>query len=69
MRLNWGKRSTTDADARPLWAPDGSELFYQDTGRLFAVSAQTGPTFSSGTRIPLICDTSYRARCPGGLFG
>ena len=35
--------------ARPLWAPDGRELFYLTPGRrLMAVGVQTEPSFAPG---------------------
>ena len=45
---------STNGGATPLWAPDGSELFYEDDGRLLAVPVQTEPTFSRGTPMVVI---------------
>ena len=40
---------STTGGTRPLWAPHGSELLYEDDDRLLAVPVQTVPTFSRGT--------------------
>ena len=40
---------STNGGTSPLWAPDGSELFYVDDDRLLAVPVRTDPTFSRGT--------------------
>ena len=46
---------STNGGSRPLWAPDGRELFYaEDEGRLLAVPVQTEPTFSRGTPMVVI---------------
>ena len=45
---------STNGGTTPLWAPDGSELFYADDGRLLAVPVQTEPTFSRGTPMVVI---------------
>ena len=50
---------STSGGRRPLWAPDGSELFYEDRGRLLAVPVQTAPTFSWGTPMVVI-EGDYR---------
>ena len=50
---------STNGGRRPLWAPDGSELFYEDAGRLLAVPVQTAPTFSRGTPMEVI-EGKYR---------
>ena len=50
---------STNGGASPLWAPDGSELFYADDGRLLAVPVQTAPTFSRGTPMVVI-EGDYR---------
>ena len=50
---------STNGGTRPLWAPDGSELFYQDASRLLAVPVQTAPTFSRGTPMVVI-EGDYR---------
>jgi len=45
---------STNGGTTPLWAPDGSELFYVDAGRLLAVTVQTEPTFLRGTPMVVI---------------
>ena len=45
---------STNGGTSPLWAPDGSELFYVNDGRLLAVPVQTAPTFSRGTAAVVI---------------
>ena len=40
---------STGGGTRPLWSPDGRELFYVASGgQLMAVSVQTDPTFAVG---------------------
>jgi len=39
---------STDGGTEPLWAPDGSELFYRDRSRLRAVPIRISPTFARG---------------------
>ena len=42
-------RVSTEGGAKPLWAPDGRELFYlAPGGRMMAVSVQTDATFGAG---------------------
>ena len=48
------RQISTNGGTSPLWAPDGSELFYEDDGRLLAVPVQTEPTFSRGTPMVVI---------------
>ena len=50
---------STNGGTHPLWAPDGSELFYEDEGRLLAVPVQTAPTFSRGTPM-VVLEGDYR---------
>ena len=50
---------STTGGTRPLWAPHGSELFYEDDDRLLAVPVQTVPTFSRGTPVVVVED-GYR---------
>ena len=40
---------SADGGTRPLWSPDGRELFYLDEGRLFVVPVMTEPTFAPGS--------------------
>ena len=50
---------------RPLWAPDGRELFYLAPGpRLMAVGIQTEPSFAPGN-----AEVVFEGRYFGGLFG
>jgi Tol biopolymer transport system component len=45
---------TTGVGRRPLWSPDGSELFFdRDDARLYAVPIQVGPTVTVGTPVAL----------------
>ena len=50
---------STNGGTRPLWVPDGSELFYADGDRLLAVPVQTEPTFSRGTPM-VVVEGDYR---------
>ena len=57
---------STGGGTRPLWAPDGDELFYLASGgALIAVPVQTSPTFSAG-RPDLVFDGPYAV---GGSTG
>ena len=56
---------STNGGTSPLWAPDGSELFYEDDGRLLAVPVQTEPTFSRGAAT-VVMDGDYRLTSPLG---
>jgi serine/threonine-protein kinase len=48
-----------DGGTRPLWARNGTELFYlSGTGAMTRVPIDTGPTFSAGTPMRLF-DTRY----------
>jgi eukaryotic-like serine/threonine-protein kinase len=38
---------------RPLWSPEGKELFYDDGERLFSVAVRTRPTFTFGEPVGL----------------
>jgi eukaryotic-like serine/threonine-protein kinase len=50
---------SADGGTKPLWAPNGRELFYLDAGRyLTAVPVQTSPTFSRGNPTKLL-NTRY----------
>jgi eukaryotic-like serine/threonine-protein kinase len=45
---------TTGVGRRPIWSPDGSELFFdRDDARLYAVPIQLGPTVKVGTPVAL----------------
>jgi hypothetical protein len=46
---------TRDGGQHPLWSPDGKELFYESTGRLFSVSVRTQGSFefSNPTQLPI----------------
>jgi len=47
--LNTGKwQVSTNGGTRPLWSPDGRELFYRNGDSVMAVSVQTEPTFKPG---------------------
>ena len=39
--------------ARPIWSPDGTELFLQSGLDIFAVTIKTRPRFSIGDPVPL----------------
>ena len=56
---------STNGGTAPLWAPDGSELFYEDEGRLLAVPVQTDPTFARGTAT-VVMDGDYWLTTPLG---
>ena len=50
---------STGGGIRPVWGPDGRELFYLDpAGRMMAAPVQTEPTFVSG--MPETCLTKPR---------
>ena len=49
---------STNGGTRPVWAPDGSELFYVINNQLFAVPVETDPTFSRHA------DAAHRRRLP-----
>ena len=50
---------STGGGTRPLWAPDGDELFYlTSSGELMTVPLQTSPTFSAG-RPNLVLERQY----------
>ena len=52
---------------RPLWSPDGRELFYLDSGnRLMAVDVQTKPSFAPGNAEELF--GGYYARQAGRTY-
>ena len=59
---------STNGGATPLWAPDGSELFYEDDGRLLAVPVQTEPTFSRGTPMVVIEGDYLLLASPGRRY-
>ena len=45
-------RSRPAGGTKPLWAPDGREVFYlAPSGALMAVPVQTEPTFTAGTGV------------------
>ena len=57
---------STNGGRSPLWAPDGSELFYvDDNGRLLAVPVQTEATFSRATPT-VVVDGGYLLSSPTG---
>ena len=52
---------STNGGTSPVWAPDGTELFYQDAGdRLLAAPVQTVPAFSRGTPTVVVEDFNLR---------
>ena len=44
---------STDGGNQPLWAPDGSELYYRNGSAMMAISIQTKPTFLAGAPVKL----------------
>ncbi|NQV35486.1 MAG: serine/threonine-protein kinase [Phycisphaeraceae bacterium] len=40
---------STDGGRWPLWAPDGTQLYYRNSGKMMAVSVETRPSFKPGT--------------------
>ncbi|HXI01707.1 MAG TPA: protein kinase [Candidatus Saccharimonadales bacterium] len=44
---------TSDGGCQPLWAPDGSELYYRDGAAMMAVPIRTRPEFHAGTPVKL----------------
>ncbi len=45
--------ASTGSGAKPLWAPNGRELFYVSGGALYAVPVETTPTFTFGKAVRL----------------
>ena len=46
---------STAGGTQPLWAPNGSELFYRTSdGALMAVSVKPGPTWDAGTPVQIL---------------
>ena len=39
---------TTEGGTRPLWSPDGKEIFYNDGAKMMAVSVQRQPSLKAG---------------------
>jgi len=39
---------STDGGRWPLWAPDGTQLYYRNGGKMMAVSVETEPSFKPG---------------------
>ena len=59
---------SSNGGTRPLWGPDGRELFYLATdNRLMAVPIETGENFTPGTPERLL-DKAYRAEAPGRTY-
>ena len=59
---------SSNGGTRPLWGPDGRELFYLATdNRLMAVPVETGENFTPGTPERLL-DKAYRAEAPGRTY-
>jgi Tol biopolymer transport system component len=51
-----GSRTKVTSGRRPLWSPDGKEIFFdRDDGQLYVVSIQVGPTVTVGapTALPI----------------
>jgi Tol biopolymer transport system component len=44
---------TKTGGGHPLWSPDGQQLYFDNSGRLFSVAIRTAPTFSSGVPVSL----------------
>ncbi len=54
---------------RPLWAPDGRELFYLAPGtRLMAVGVQTEPSFAPGNAEEVFAFGGYFVGTPGRTY-
>ena len=52
---------STEGGQEPLWARDGSELFYRNSGKLMAVTIETESTFLAG-RPKLLFEREYAKR-------
>jgi serine/threonine-protein kinase len=50
--------SGEEGGREPVWAPDGTELFYRSEDRMMAVSIETEPTFNAG-RPQVLFEGSY----------
>ena len=50
---------STDGGVKPLWAPDGDELFYLSGNRMMTVSIHTDPDFSHGSPESLFAADYY----------
>ena len=57
-----------DIGMRPVWSPDGSELFYWDpqASMLMVAQVETEPTFSNSTPRPLLSTSGYFFVSPVG---
>jgi Tol biopolymer transport system component len=44
---------TKNGGGHPLWSPDGKELYFDNSGRMFSVAIQAQPGFSAGEPAPL----------------
>ena len=60
-----------DVGIRPVWSPDGSELFYVDpqANMLMVAQVETEPTFSSSTPKPLLSLSGFYAFGGGATGG
>jgi serine/threonine-protein kinase len=53
---------STGGGTRPLWGPDGRELFYLESGgRLTVIPVQTSPSFAAGSAEVLLEETYFAA--------
>jgi serine/threonine-protein kinase len=50
------RQISTSGGTRPVWGPEGTELFYVNSNRLWAVEIDMEPTYSRGTPTMIIDD-------------
>lgn len=48
----------------PLWSPDGSRIYYANTGRIFAARVQLSPTFAVLSRELVLSTPGYNLASP-----
>ena len=63
-----GRDLSTDGGTRPLWSPDGRELFYWNRERLFAVPVSTHSGFEAGEP-RLLMEVRNRFRVSASSYG
>jgi Tol biopolymer transport system component len=44
---------TKSGGGHPLWSPDGKQLYFDNSGRMFSVAVRTTPSFAAGDAVPL----------------
>jgi serine/threonine-protein kinase len=62
-----GRWQISEGGNGPVWARDGTELFYSDSTQFYAVSVTTSPTFTHG-KPRLLFDMEYSQRPGRAMF-